>query len=94
MICLVVKMRVRAGEEEKVAKWFRSLEAASRNEPGCLMYNVHRHKDDARVFLVYEQYKDDAALEAHRQSPHFQQYAAEKIYPVVESREADLYRPL
>lgn len=94
MICLVVKMRVRAGEEEKVAKWFRSLETASRNEPGCLLYNVHRHQEDGRVFLVYEQYKDNAALEAHRESAHFRQYAAEKIYSVVESREADLYRPL
>lgn len=94
MICLVVKMRIRAGEEGKVAEWFRPLEAASRQEPGCLMYIVHRHAEDARVFLVYEQYKNDAALDAHRHSAHFQQYAAERIYPVVESREADLYRPL
>ena len=94
MLCLAVKLTVKAGEEERVADLFRPLEAASRKEPGCLFYTVHRHQEKPRIFFVYEQYKDDAAIEAHRNSPHFKQYAADQIYKVVESREADLYRPL
>ena len=30
--------------------------------------------------LIYEQYKDQKAEEAHRQSPHFKKYAVAGLY--------------
>lgn len=94
MICLAVTLVANAGEEDRIARVFRLLQVESRKEPGCLMYIVHRHSEDPRKFLVYEQYKDDAALEAHRNSPHFHSLATGEIYTKVESRHAELYRPL
>lgn len=94
MICLNVKLIVKSGQEKNVLDWFRTAEAESRKEPGCLFYVVHQHLQDPRKFLVYEQYKDEATLEAHWQSPHFKEYVSGKIYPQVEAREADLYRPI
>jgi quinol monooxygenase YgiN len=94
MICLAVRLVVKPGHEQQVADLFKPLTEASRKEPGCLFYVAHQHRDDPRKFLVYEQYKDDAALEAHRNSEHFNRYAADGLYKFVESREADLYRPL
>jgi quinol monooxygenase YgiN len=94
MICLCVRVTVKAGTEDEVIKFFGPLTEASRKEPGCLFYQAQQHRDDPRKFLVYEQYKDDAALEAHRNSEHFQRYGANGFYPLVEHREADLYRPL
>jgi len=55
-------------------KWpevFSKLTEESRKEPGCVMYVVHRHKTEPRRFFIYEQYKDDAALEAHRAAHTF-----------------------
>jgi len=43
------------------------------------MFQVHRHKTEPRRFFIYEQYKDDAALEAHRATPHFLQYARKDL---------------
>lgn len=94
MIVLVVKLTVRAGEEQRVAELFRPLQDASRKEPGCAIYIVQQHVEDPRVFLVYEQYQDDAALDTHRNSPHFKKYATDQIYKVAEAREADIYRLL
>ena len=94
MICLAVRLLVKPGHEQQVADFFNPLTEASRKEPGCLFYVAHQHHADPRKFLVYEQYKDDAALDAHRNSAHFKQYAADGLYKFVESREADLYRPL
>ena len=39
-------------------------------EPGCVAYRLHRATGDPDLFLFYEAYVDDAAFEAHRQSPH------------------------
>lgn len=94
MICLLVRLTTKSGEEGRVAELFRPLQTASRQEPGCLFYTIHQHKDDPRKFLAYEQYKDEAALEAHRQSDHYKKYLVGGINPLLEHREADLYRPL
>ena len=58
------------------------------------MYVVHQRKDEPHRFLVYEQYKDEAALEAHRNSAHFAQYATNGVYPMIDERDAGLYHPL
>ena len=36
--------------ESEAAALFAKLTELSRKEPGCLMYQVHRHKEDARRF--------------------------------------------
>ena len=94
MVVLAVTWMAKPGREDAVAEIFRKLEVASRQEPGCLMYIVHRHKTDAQRFFIYEQYRDDAALEAHRQSPHFQEYAVKQLREIAERREGELYFPL
>lgn len=94
MICLCVKLTAKAGEQMRVAELFPKLQDASRQEPGCLLYIVHQHVDDPRKFLVYEQYTGQSALDLHRNSEHFQKLAAGAIYPLIEHREAELYRPL
>ena len=71
MVVLAVTWMAKIGRESEVAAIFEKLSAESRKEPGCLMYQVHKHKTDPRRFFIYEQYKDDAALEAHRAAPHF-----------------------
>lgn len=55
-------------------------EHSERDEPGCLRFDVIQDRDDANRFYYYEVYRDEAALEAHRQSPHFKHYA-EKTAP-------------
>jgi quinol monooxygenase YgiN len=94
MICLAVRLLAKPGMEQKVADAFRPLIEASRNEPGCLMYVVHQRKDEPQKFLVYEQYKDEAALDAHRASPHFDKYATRGVYTMIDERDAGLYHPL
>ncbi|HWR35941.1 MAG TPA: putative quinol monooxygenase [Clostridia bacterium] len=79
MLVLVVNWMANPGKEEEVVRVFGKLAAASRQEPGCRMYVVHQHRDDARHFLVYEQYDNDAALQSHRDSKHFQQYAVTEL---------------
>jgi quinol monooxygenase YgiN len=45
-----------------------------REEPGCLCYRAHRSSSDPDLFLFYEQYESEAALDAHRKAPHLAAY--------------------
>jgi len=94
MVALGVTWIAKPGTESEVAEIFGRLEAVSRQEPGCLMYIVHRHRTEVGRFFIYEQYIDDAALEAHRRSAHFQQYAVNALKDIGERREGELYAPL
>ncbi len=94
MVVLVVNWLAHAGKEHEVAAIFQKQAAAARTEPGCLMFQVHRHRDDPRRFLIYEQYKDDAALEAHRNTPHFLEYVRKQLPALGERVDGNLYQPL
>ena len=48
---------------------------SEKDEPGCLRFDVVQDREDPNRFYYYEVYKDEAALEAHRQTPHFKLYA-------------------
>lgn len=43
----------------------------SRTEPGNIRYDVLRSEDDPNQLMLYEVYRDAAALAAHRDTLHF-----------------------
>jgi quinol monooxygenase YgiN len=94
MLILAVHVTIKAGHEDEVLDSFRKLQEATRREPGCIAYVVQRSRDNKRHYLVYEQYTGEAALETHRNSPHFKQYAADGFYRFVEDRRAELFDPI
>jgi quinol monooxygenase YgiN len=44
--------------------------------------------------MVYEEYRDQAAYEAHTSTEHFRRYAVEEGIPLLESRERAFYEPV
>jgi quinol monooxygenase YgiN len=94
MVVLAVTWMAKVGHEAEVAALFEKLTEQSRKEPGCAMYQVHRHKTESRRFFIYEQYKDDAAHEAHRTAAHFLQHAKKDLPKIADRVEGHLYEPL
>ena len=94
MVVLAVTWMAKTGRESEVAALFEKLTVESRKEAGCVMYQVHKHKTEARRFFIYEQYKDDAALEAHRATAHFLQFAKKDLPKVADRTEGHLFEPL
>jgi quinol monooxygenase YgiN len=94
MVVLAVTWMAKAGHEAEVAALFNKLSEEARKEPGCLMFQAHRHKTESRRFFIYEQYKNDPALEAHRSTPHFLQYVKKDLPKVGDRVEGHLYEPM
>ncbi|HZQ45133.1 MAG TPA: putative quinol monooxygenase [Acidobacteriaceae bacterium] len=80
MVSFTVRMTFRPEDREEIATILRELTAASRAEPGCVSYIAHRVQSDPDTIVIYEQYRDQAALDAHRTSPHFAMYAIGGLY--------------
>jgi quinol monooxygenase YgiN len=94
MVVLAVTWVAKVGQEAEVAEVLAKLTAEARKEPGCAMFQVHRHRTEPRRFFIYEQYQDDAALESHRNTPHFLQYARKDLPKIADRVEGHLYDPL
>ena len=73
-------------DRDEVAEILRALTLASRQEPGCVTYIPHYLEGDRDTVLIYEQYRDASGAEAHRQSPHFKQYAVGGLYQKMRDR--------
>ena len=86
MVSFTVRMHFAKDDREKVAEILRHLALASRKEPGCANYVPHHVDGDPETVLIYEQYRDQAAVEAHRASPHFEQYAVGGLYQLMKER--------
>ncbi len=86
MVSFTVRMRFPSEERQDVTEILRALTVASRQEPGCVSYDAHRVDGDPDTVLIYEQYTDQAAVEAHRASEHFRQYAIGGLYQRMKER--------
>jgi len=94
MIVLVVNLRMKPGTEELTKQHMRKMQEHTRKEPGCRMYVGHQSLEDPRLFCFYEQYDDQAALDAHRAAPYFAEYVTNGLVTLAESRKATLYEPV
>jgi quinol monooxygenase YgiN len=75
VLTVVATIRAAKGKGDALAALLAEQAAVVlREEPGCLVYRAHRSEQDPELFLFYEMYMDDAALEAHRQAPHLARY--------------------
>lgn len=74
MISFVVRFKFAPEDRAAMVEAVRVLAEESRREPGCVSYIPHQSEEDPDMIVIYEQYRDDAALAAHRDSPHFKKY--------------------
>ena len=58
------------GLEEQVRAELEALLAPTRQEEGCLNYNLHRSGDDPARFMFYENWRSKQDLDAHLAKPH------------------------
>ena len=72
MVVLHVTIQVKPEHVSEFLEVVRyDAEHSEKDEPGCLRFNVLQDAQDENVYYFYEVYKDQAALEAHRNTPHY-----------------------
>lgn len=68
----------RAGKAAALEALLFDMAPRCRAEPGNLRWDVWREQGEGeeRRFVLDELYRDNAAVAAHRETPHFKHYAA------------------
>jgi autoinducer 2-degrading protein len=92
---MLARYRAHPGRGDLVAETLTRMAAAvAADEPACLVYRASRSVEEPDVFVLYEEYVDQAALEAHRETPHFRELIEGTIVPALASREREVLEPV
>ncbi|WP_248313259.1 putative quinol monooxygenase [Bosea sp. F3-2] len=70
-------IRARSGRSEELGRRLLDLVVPSRQEPGCINYDVHRSDIDADLWCVYENWRSADDLAAHFDLPHMRAFVAD-----------------
>ena len=89
MVSFVVRFKFAPEDRAAIAESLRLLTADSRLEPGCITYIPHVTQDDPGTVVIYEQYRDEQALAAHRETAHFKKYAVGHLFQRMKDRSVE-----
>ena len=98
MIVVSGTLEFAPGHREEVTAAMTRVEAATRQESGCMTYTFYADRDDEQRFRVFEEWESWETLEAHGQSAHIAEFRTTlaglglrkrdiKAYEVAETRE-------
>lgn len=87
MLIVTGVFKLAAEDVNTMKKAAAVMAKATRTEPDCITYAFWQSVEDDTLFRVYEEWKDQAALDAHFATPHMAAFRATLGKAQVISRE-------
>jgi quinol monooxygenase YgiN len=85
MIYINVVLTVKdANDVPEIQKLLAEQGRLSRQEPGCLRFEVYHSQNDPKVFLLNEHWSDQAAIDAHRKATAYTTIYQPLVLPKVD----------
>jgi quinol monooxygenase YgiN len=85
-------LTARPGKAEELKALLLAMAPQCRAEPGNLRWDIWQDQSRPDRYVLDELYRDDAAVAAHRETPHYQDYLAR--IPDLADRAALVLRPV
>jgi quinol monooxygenase YgiN len=73
-ISIVCLFKAKEGKKQIVREELKHLEAMTRKEKGNINYDLHVSNADDGLFILYENWKDQAALDNHMSQPYLKSF--------------------
>ena len=72
---VVARIEVIKGKENEFLSIAATLVGNTRKEEGNISYTLYQNPENPAQFIFYEEYKDQAAMDFHAASKHFNSFA-------------------
>ena len=73
------------GFERELKEVLSAMVAPSKAEAGAIFYEIVQYKNNPRKFMAFETWRNEEALEGHKQSKHYAKYKA-TYEPLIEKK--------
>lgn len=94
MLVQSVRFTFAPGDMERAVALFRELREASLTEAGVIEFDVCRSQQDPNAIVLWEVYRDDAALDAHHATEHFQRLVVGGVSTLAKNRMGEKLSPI
>ncbi len=85
MICLNVILTVKdPADVAEVKALLKEQCRLSRQEPGCMRFEVYHSKENPSVFILNERWESQSALDVHRKAEAYTEIYQPKVLPRVD----------
>lgn len=81
-LTVVALFKANPDQVEALRDLLLTLPGPTRQEEGCLNYDLHQSTNDPAAFLFHENWRSQADLDRHLQSPHVT-HLRSKVGPLV-----------
>lgn len=72
MILLIAKNTVQKGKQQEFLALAKEMITKTRQEEGCIYYDLVADQNDEQVYFFIEKYQDEQAVAYHRNTTYFQ----------------------
>lgn len=73
-LTIVAQITAVAGKEQLVRSELEKLIETTRNEAGCLQYDLHQDNDNPCFFIFFENWENRELWQQHMAAPHLAAY--------------------
>ena len=70
LLTVVAEMMAKPGKEDELRRHLLALVEPTRQEDGCVQYDLHQSTGEAGRFVFFENWQSREALDRHLQTPH------------------------
>lgn len=92
MIYVLATFRIKPGSLDTLREAVMPMIEATRNEPGCISYDLNKSVSNSERVVMVERWKSREDLEKHFTAPHMKVWRAASDPHVVE-REVEIIHP-
>ena len=90
-VTVIARIKAKEGMEEHVRRELLALIAPSRSEEACLTYDLHQSADDKSLFMFYENWTSQEALDKHLSMPYLDAFDEKTEEMLAEAVEVTLW---
>ena len=91
VLTVVAELKAKPGKEEELRRAALALIEPTRQEEGCVQYDLHVHTGDPGRFVFYENWASREHLERHAASAHLKAFGAARSDLLAEPPRVETY---
>jgi quinol monooxygenase YgiN len=91
LLTVVAEMQAKPGKEEDLRRAVLALIEPTRQEEGCVQYDLHVHSSDPGRFVFYENWTSREHLDRHAASAHLRIFGAAAADLLVQPPRVETY---
>ena len=93
-VVVIAHFTAKEGKEQELLSALHALMGPTRQETGCIRYELNQDVSNPRTFSFVEKFADQSAFEAHKSMPYINTLFSDIIPNLVESEAISLHKEI